>query len=152
AGMGDRGRADPQGGRPDHPDQDRAAESPAVRPGGLPDRPGRPGRGDPRRGRAAAGGPAPDGDPGAACRRVRSGAGIMSVWSWIKLTVCLWLLRKSIKAAGWLLPAALPVPAWPATMVAVTGYGAAGLRGWPPVRLRRAAAWALLPAGVWAAV
>ena len=27
----------------------------------------------------------------------------MSVWSWLKLTVCLWLLRKSFKAAGWLL-------------------------------------------------
>ena len=76
----------------------------------------------------------------------------MSVWSWIKLTVCLWLLRKSIKAAGWLLLAALAVAAWPVTIVAVTGYGAAWLRGWPPVRLRRAAAWALPPAGVWVAV
>ena len=26
----------------------------------------------------------------------------MSVWSWLKLTVCLWLLRKTVKAAGWL--------------------------------------------------
>ena len=31
----------------------------------------------------------------------------MSVWSWLKLTVCLWLLRKMIKASGWLLLAAL---------------------------------------------
>ena len=43
----------------------------------------------------------------------------MSVWSWIKLTVCLWLLRKSIKAAGWLLLAALAVAAWPVTIVAI---------------------------------
>jgi hypothetical protein len=31
------------------------------------------------------------------------------VWAWIKLTVCLWLLRKMIKAGGWLLLAALEV-------------------------------------------
>ena len=76
----------------------------------------------------------------------------MSVWAWLKLTVCLWLLRKIIKAGGWLLLAALAIAAWPVTLVAVAGYGAAWLRGWPPVRLRRAAAWALLPAGIWLAV
>ena len=27
----------------------------------------------------------------------------MSVWSWLKLTACLWLLRKMVKVAGWLL-------------------------------------------------
>ena len=26
----------------------------------------------------------------------------MSVWAWLKLTVCLWLLRKMIKVTGWL--------------------------------------------------
>ncbi len=66
----------------------------------------------------------------------------MSVWGWLKLTICLWLLRKMIKAGGWLLLAALAVAAWPVTLVAATGYGAAWLRGWPPTRLRRAAAWA----------
>ena len=76
----------------------------------------------------------------------------MSVWSWIKLTVCLWLLRKMIKAGGWLLLVALAVAAWPVTMVAAIGYGAAWLRGWPPARLRRTAAWALLPAGIWLAI
>jgi hypothetical protein len=76
----------------------------------------------------------------------------MSVWSWLKLTVCLWLLGKMIKAAGWLLLAAIALAAWPVTLVAAVGYGAAWLRGWPPVRLRRSAAWALLPAGAWLAI
>ena len=55
---------------------------------------------------AAPWGPAPGGDPGAARRRVHPGAAAMSVWSWLKLTVCLWLLRKMIKVGGWLLLAA----------------------------------------------
>jgi hypothetical protein len=69
----------------------------------------------------------------------------MSVWSWLKLTVCLWLLRKMVKLAGWLLLAAVAVAAWPVTLAAAAGYVAAWLRGWPPVRLSRAAAGCLLP-------
>jgi hypothetical protein len=76
----------------------------------------------------------------------------MTVSSWIRLTVSLWLLRKMIKAAGWLLLAVLALAAWPVTMVAAIGSGAAWLRGWPPVRLRRTAAWALIPAGTWIAI
>ena len=76
----------------------------------------------------------------------------MSVWAWLKLTVCLWLLRKMIKAGGWLLLVALIMAAWPVTIVAAIGYGAAWLRGWPPARLRRTAAGALLPAGIWLAI
>ena len=59
----------------------------------------------------------------------------MSVWTWVKLTVCLWLIRKAFKAAGWLLLAAVAAAAWPVTLVALTGYAAAWLRGWPPARL-----------------
>ena len=40
----------------------------------------------------------------------------MSVWAWLKLTVCLWLLRKMIKVTGWLLLAAVAVAAWPVTL------------------------------------
>ena len=69
----------------------------------------------------------------------------MSVWSWLRLTVCLWLLRKLVKLAGWLLLAAVAVAAWPVTLAAAAGYVAAWLRGWPPVRLSRAAAGCLLP-------
>ncbi len=73
----------------------------------------------------------------------------MSVWSWLKLTVCLWLLRKMVKLTGWLLLAALAVAAWPVTAVAFTGYVAAWLRGWPPVRLGRAAAASLPMTVIW---
>jgi hypothetical protein len=76
----------------------------------------------------------------------------MSVWSWLKLTIFLWLLHKIIKAGGWLILAALLVAAWPVTIVAAAGYGTAWLRGWPPARLARTAAWALIPAGTWTAL
>ena len=73
----------------------------------------------------------------------------MSVWSWLKLTGCLWLLRKAVKAGKWLLLAAAGIASWPVTLVAVTGYAAAWLRGWPPARLYRAAAWALPITTAW---
>jgi hypothetical protein len=76
----------------------------------------------------------------------------MSVWSWLKLSLCLWLLRKTFKAAWWLLLAALAVAAWPVTLVTAAGYAAAWLRGWPPVRLYRSAAWSLLVTALWLAV
>jgi hypothetical protein len=76
----------------------------------------------------------------------------VSVWSWLKLTICLWLLRKAVKGGGWLLVAVLAIVVWPVTLVAVAGYTAAWLRGWPPVRLHRTAAWTLLVTVVWLAV
>src|ERR1035441_704813 len=85
----------------------------------------------------------------AARRPVHPGAVAMSVWSWVKLTVCLWLIRKAFKAAGWLLLAAVAAAAWPVTLVALTGYAAAWLRGWPPARLGRAAAATLPVTAVW---
>jgi hypothetical protein len=75
----------------------------------------------------------------------------MTVWSFLKLTVCLWLLRNTVKITGWLLLAVLAVAAWPVTLVAIAGYLAAWLRGWPPARLGRAAAWALPFTAVWLA-
>ncbi|HEV3292808.1 MAG TPA: DUF87 domain-containing protein, partial [Streptosporangiaceae bacterium] len=73
----------------------------------------------------------------------------MSVLTWVKLTVCLWLLRKAVKIIGWLLLVAGAVAAWPVTLVAITGYVAAWLRGWPPVRLGRAAAASLPTTVIW---
>ena len=46
--------------------------------------------------------------------------------------------------------AAVAVAAWPLTLVAGFGYLAAWLRGWPPARLWRAAAWALPMTAVYA--
>ncbi len=75
----------------------------------------------------------------------------MSPWAWLKLTIFLWLLRKAIKLTGWLLLAAAVIAAWPVTVVAAAGYLAAWLRGWPPARLYRTAAWALPAAAAWLA-
>ena len=54
----------------------------------------------------------------------------MSVLSWVRVAVCLWLLRKAVKVAKWLLIAAVAVAAWPVTVVTGAGYAAAWLRGW----------------------
>ena len=67
----------------------------------------------------------------------------MSIWGWLKLTIAIWLFRKLVKLAGWLIVAAAAVAAWPVTAVAVAGYLAAWLRGWPPARLWHAACWSL---------
>ena len=74
----------------------------------------------------------------------------MTIWSWLKLTAALWLIRKGFKVVGWLLMAAAAIAAWPLTAVAALGYLAAWLRGWPPSRLWRAAAWALPMTAVYA--
>jgi hypothetical protein len=75
----------------------------------------------------------------------------VSVWSWLKLTVCLWLLGKAARLAGWLLAIAVVIAAWPLTLVILAGYTAAWWRGWPPARLRRAAAVSLVMPAAWAA-
>ena len=75
----------------------------------------------------------------------------MSVWTWLRFTACLWLLRKAFTLTGWLVLAAAAVAAWPVTMVALAGYLAASLRGWPPARLYRTAAWALPMTVAWLA-
>jgi hypothetical protein len=67
----------------------------------------------------------------------------VSIWSWLRLTAALWLIRAGLKAFGWFLVAAVAVAAWPLTFAAAIGYLAAWLRGWPPSRLCHAACWAL---------
>jgi hypothetical protein len=75
----------------------------------------------------------------------------MTVMSWVRLSVSLWLLRKAVRLAGWLLLLAVAVAAWPVTLVTAAGYHAASRRGWPPSRLRRAAAGTLTGTAVYAA-
>jgi hypothetical protein len=62
----------------------------------------------------------------------------MSVWSWLRLAACLWLLRKAAWVAKWVVLGLLALVAWPVTVVAAAGCAAAWLRGWPAVRLRYA--------------
>jgi hypothetical protein len=75
----------------------------------------------------------------------------VSVWSWLKLTVCLWLLGKAVKAAGWLAAFAAVIAAWPLTLVIAAGYLTAWWQGRPPAWLRRAAAWSLVMPLAWLA-
>jgi hypothetical protein len=75
----------------------------------------------------------------------------VSVWSWLKLTICLWLLRKAAKAAGWLLLLTAVIAAWPLTGVALAGYTTAWWRGRPPAWLRRLAGWSLILLPAWLA-
>jgi hypothetical protein len=75
----------------------------------------------------------------------------MTVMSWVRLTVTLWLLRKAVWLTGWLLLAAVAIAVWPVTLVAAAGYLAASRRGWPPSRLRHAAAATLIGTAVYAA-
>jgi len=76
----------------------------------------------------------------------------VTLWSWLKLFVALWLLRKIARITGWLLLVAVAVAAWPVTVTAAAGYLTAWLRGWPAVRLYRTAAWALIITGAWLTV
>ena len=75
----------------------------------------------------------------------------MTPWAWMKFTIFLWLLRKTLKLTGWLLLAAVVIAAWPVTLIAAAGYLAAWLRGWPPARLYRTAAWTLPGTAAWLA-
>src|SRR5580700_1067167 len=67
----------------------------------------------------------------------------MTVSSWLKLTVSLWLLRKAAKGTGWRLVFAAVIAAWPLTLITAAGYVLAWRRGWPGAWLGRSAAWSL---------
>ena len=147
AGVGGGGRADSQATGTHQPDHGRAAVTCAVRAGAVPDRAARPAGRDPVRGTGPRRSAGPDHHPGPAPGRAYPRASVMTVMAWLRLTLSLWLLRKAVKLAGWLLLALLALALWPVTIVTIVAYTAAWLRGWPPARLRRAAAATLtLPA------
>jgi hypothetical protein len=75
----------------------------------------------------------------------------VTVSSWLKLTVSLWLLRKAAKGTGWLLVFAVVIAAWPLTLIVVAGYVLAWRRGWPGAWLVRTAAWSLALPAAWLA-
>jgi hypothetical protein len=76
----------------------------------------------------------------------------VTIWSWLKLFVAVWLLRKLVKITGWLLVAAVVIAAWPVTLTAAVASVSARLAGWPPVKLYRTAAWTLIVTGAWLAI
>jgi hypothetical protein len=65
------------------------------------------------------------------------------MWWYLRVRLAIWLLRAAARLARWLAMAALLVAAAPVTVVAALGLAGAWLRGWPPARLRRSAAWSL---------
>jgi hypothetical protein len=65
--------------------------------------------------------------------------------------VCLWLLRRAFRLAGWLLLAVATLAAWPLTVVTGAGYAVAWRCGWPAARLGRQAGWAIPMTVVWIA-
>jgi hypothetical protein len=67
----------------------------------------------------------------------------------LQVIIVLWLLRKVGRLLRRLMIVAVLVAAWPVTLVGALGWGAAWLRGWPPARLYRAAAWSLPMTGVY---
>jgi hypothetical protein len=67
----------------------------------------------------------------------------------LRLVVYLWLLRKVFWVARWGLLLLIALAAWPVTIVAVAGSAAALVRGWPSVRLGRAAVWFLPFTAIW---
>ena len=65
--------------------------------------------------------------------------------------MCLWLLGKAVKGAGWLLVFAVVIAAWPLTLITAAGYVLAWRRGWPGAWLCRTAAWSLALPAAWLA-
>jgi len=59
------------------------------------------------------------------------------------------LIRLAVRLAAWTAALVVLVAAAPVTTVAVVGVAGAWLRGWPPSRLRRAAAWSLPMTGIY---
>ena len=53
----------------------------------------------------------------------------MTVMSWLRFTISLWLLRMAVKVAGWLLLVAVAVAVWPVTLVMAAGYWRPGGMG-----------------------
>jgi hypothetical protein len=72
-------------------------------------------------------------------------------WAYLQLRAFLWLLRMAARLLAFAAVLAVLVAAAPVTLVAAVGLAGAWLRGWPPARLRRAAAWALPMTGVYLA-
>ncbi|MFI5067476.1 MAG: hypothetical protein ACHP9Z_26325, partial [Streptosporangiales bacterium] len=76
---------------------------------------------------------------------------MLTFWAYLRFHLLLWALRAAWRVLRWLVIAAVLIAAAPVTVVAAVAYTGAWLRGWPPVKLWRAAAWALPMTGVYLA-
>lgn len=65
------------------------------------------------------------------------------MWWYLRLRITLWALRMAGRMLALLLLLTVLLVAAPITVVTAVAVLGAWLRGWPPVRLRRAAAWCL---------
>jgi hypothetical protein len=68
---------------------------------------------------------------------------VLTFWAYLRFRILLWGLRVAGRFLRAALLAAVLVAAAPVTLVTAVGFAGAWLRGWPPARLWRAAAWAL---------
>src|SRR5262249_915217 len=111
----------------------------ALSPGDLPGRRARSGRHRTRRRDLT---PA-TGRPGIRPRPATGGAAMSIFWAYLPVRILIWALRAPGRLLAWAALAALLVAAAPLTLVTALALCGAWLRGWPPARLWRAAAWAL---------
>ena len=65
------------------------------------------------------------------------------VWAYFQFRALVWLLRMTGRLVVFAAVVAVLVAAAPLTLVTAIGLFGAWLRGWPPARLWRAAAWAV---------
>jgi len=68
---------------------------------------------------------------------------VLTFWAYLRFRMLMWGLRMTGRFLRVLILAAVLVAAAPVTLVTAVGFAGAWLRGWPPARLWRAAAWAL---------
>src|SRR5262249_54352782 len=104
-----------------------------------PGRPRRPGRDQPRRRVLAAAA----GRPGDGPRPAPRSAAMSIFWAYVRFKMLVWALRMTGRLLVAAAVVAVLVAAAPVTLTAAVGLSGAWLRGWPPARLWRAAAWAL---------
>ena len=75
----------------------------------------------------------------------------MTFWAYLRFRMLMWGLRTAGRFLRVVILAAVLIAAAPVTLVTAVGFAGAWLRGWPPARLWRAAAWALPMTGVYLA-
>ena len=76
---------------------------------------------------------------------------MVTFWAYLRFHLLLRGLRAAWRLFRWAVIAAVLIIAAPVTLVAAIAYTGAWLRGWPPAKLWRAAAWSLPMTGVYLA-